>query len=60
VSMIRFTHSIWVMVKGDSVPISEPSITMIHAATFIVSWKARIVGCSCIMNVPTLQRVLYC
>ena len=41
VSIMRFTHSICVIVSGDSVPMSEPIITMRQAATLIVSWNRR-------------------
>ena len=37
--MIRLTQSICVTVRTISVPSSEPSITMRHAATLIVIWK---------------------
>ena len=39
VSMIRFTHSIWVMVRGSSVPINEPPNTSSRAVTFTTNWK---------------------
>ena len=38
VSMMRFTHSICVTVRGDSVPMNAPKSTSRHAATFTVSW----------------------
>ena len=41
VSMMRFTHSIWVTVSGDSVPMNEPNSTKKQAATLTVSWKRR-------------------
>ena len=37
--MMRFTHSIWVTVKGDSVPRMDPISTMRHAATLMVIWN---------------------
>ena len=39
VSMIMLTHSIWVMVSGISVPISEPPSTSSKAVMLTVSWK---------------------
>ena len=41
VSIIKFTQSICVIVKGDSVPIKEPNKTIKQAATLIVNWKSR-------------------
>ena len=41
VSIIKFTHSICVIVSGDSVPINEPNNTIRQAATLMVSWKSR-------------------
>ena len=41
VSIIRLTHSIWVIVKGDDEPNNEPNSTMRQAATFIVSWNSK-------------------
>ena len=39
VSIIKLTQSIWVTVRGDSVPIKEPTRTIKHAATLTVSWN---------------------
>ena len=39
VSMMRLTHSIWVMVRGNSVPINEPPSTSSRAVTFTTNWK---------------------
>lgn len=37
VSIMRFTHNIWVTVIGSSEPNMEPNNTMMSAATLIVS-----------------------
>lgn len=37
--MIRFTHSICVTVRGDSVPRKAPMSTMRQAATLMVIWN---------------------
>ena len=39
VSIMRFTHNIWVTVSGSSVPRKAPSNTLANATTLIVSWK---------------------
>ena len=40
VSIIRFTHSIWVTVSGDLIPgMKAPTSTIRHAATFTVIWN---------------------
>ena len=39
VSMIKFTHNICVIVKGDSVPNKEPNSTIKQAATLMVNWN---------------------
>ena len=39
VSIMRFTHSICVMVRGSSVPMNEPPSTSSSAVTFTTSWK---------------------
>ena len=36
VSMIRFTHSIWVTVSGDCIPMNAPHSTMRHATILTV------------------------
>lgn len=40
VSMIRFTHSIWITVSGRSTPINGPTIAMVSATTLTVSWNS--------------------
>jgi len=41
VSIIRFTHSIWVTVSGDLIPgMKAPTSTIRHAATFTVIWNS--------------------
>lgn len=39
VSMMRFTHSICVTVRGDCLPRKAPANTIKQAATLTVSWK---------------------
>ena len=41
VSMIRFTHSIWTGVKGDSFRITAPKKAMKIATTLTVSWNCK-------------------
>ena len=38
-SMIRFTHSIWMTVRGSLTPMNGPSRATPRAATLIVSWN---------------------
>ena len=39
VSIIRLIQSIWVMVRGSSVPMSDPPSTSSRAVTFTTNWK---------------------
>ncbi len=39
VSIIRFTHSIWVTVSGDCNPMNAPESTMRQATMFTVIWN---------------------
>ena len=39
VSIMRLTHSIWVTVSGDCIPMNAPHITMRHATTLTVIWN---------------------
>ena len=39
VSMIKFTHNIWVTVNGDYATMNAPMTRIKQAATFTVIWK---------------------